>query len=117
MSSKQKNKKEEEEAEDMEINNLLLSLMESYSDYVILPFPDLSLPLHQEAAAGRPAIENKSSSSSRKRCSRDHGDYKEEMVQINVIKSQKEKRDQMKDNFMILQTMLPNLMPENVIDV
>ncbi|TXG71788.1 hypothetical protein EZV62_000367 [Acer yangbiense] len=73
---------------------------------------NLSLPLHQEAAAGTPAIENKSSSSSRKRCSRDHDDYKEEMVQINVIKSQKEKRDQMNDNFVTLQTMLPNLMPK-----
>ncbi|KAK3189799.1 hypothetical protein Dsin_029360 [Dipteronia sinensis] len=108
MSSKQKNKEEE----DKEINNLLLSLMQGYSDSAIPPFSDLSLPLHQEADAGRPAIENKSSSSSRKRCSRDHGDYKEEMVQINVIKSQKEKTDQMKDNFMTLQTMLPNLMPK-----
>ncbi|KAK2646452.1 hypothetical protein Ddye_021647 [Dipteronia dyeriana] len=111
MNSKQKNKQEEEEeVEDKEINNLLLSLMEGYSDSAIPPFSDLSLPLHQEAAAGRPAIENKSSSSSRKSCSRDHGDYKEEMVQINVVKSKKEKTDQMKDNFMTLQTMLPNLM-------
>ncbi|KAL5852480.1 hypothetical protein ACOSQ3_007598 [Xanthoceras sorbifolium] len=98
MNRKQKNKEEEEE-EDKEINNLLLTLMEDYSDSVIPPLSDLS-HLHED-------IENKSLSS-RKRC-RD-GDYKEEMIQI--VKIQKDRRDIMKENFNVLQTMVPNLFPK-----
>ncbi|XP_022760498.1 transcription factor bHLH13-like [Durio zibethinus] len=101
MEHQQKRTKKEEE--EREINELLYSIMDGYSDKVIAPLSQFSA-LMKEAAG---VVEAKGSSS-KKRCRPKEAN--EEVTES--LKKEREKRDKMAENYDLLLSMVPNLFPK-----
>ncbi|XWS14022.1 hypothetical protein CRYUN_Cryun36dG0088300 [Craigia yunnanensis] len=100
MEHQQKRRKKEEE--ESEINELLFSVMEGYSDKVIAPLSKFS-PLMEEAAA---IVEAKGSSS------RKPGRLKEAQEVTESLRKERDRREKMAESYDLLLSMVPNLFPK-----
>ncbi|XVE82067.1 hypothetical protein DITRI_Ditri15bG0117000 [Diplodiscus trichospermus] len=101
MENQQKRKKKEEESE---INELLFSIMEGYSDKVVAPLSQFSTPLMEEAAA---VVEAKGCSSRKP-----GGRLKEAEEVTESLKKERDRRGKMAESYDLLLSMVPNLFPK-----
>ena len=100
---RKRRKKEEEEGE---INELLFSVMEGYSDKVIAPLSQFS-PLMEEVAA---TVEAKGSSS------RKPDRLKGAQEVTESLRKERDRREKIAESYDFLLSMVPNLFPKVIFD-